>query len=118
MIGNAVSPEKTATDASCGAVDRARREIHGPVPSSRTRQCHNRPVWHTATIERRSRDTRPSAKLRELRAKLAESKSVEAAMLATVRELEETYAKLNKTKAKANGAAGTQRRELPLLERV
>jgi hypothetical protein len=56
------------------------------------------------------------AKLHELRAKLAESKSVEASMLATVRELEETYAKLNAMKARAT--TGSPRRELPLLDRV
>jgi hypothetical protein len=56
------------------------------------------------------------AKLHELRAKLAESKSVEASMLATVRELEETYAKLNAMKARTT--TGSPRRELPLLDRV
>jgi hypothetical protein len=54
--------------------------------------------------------------LRDLRAKLAESKTVEATMLATVRELEATYAKLQAAKQRV-GERPTQR-ALPLLERV
>jgi hypothetical protein len=55
-------------------------------------------------------------KLRDLRAKLAESKAVEATTLATVRELEATYAKLQAAKQRA-GERPTPR-ALPLLERV
>jgi hypothetical protein len=56
------------------------------------------------------------AKLAALRAKLAASKGLEASALETVRELEETYARLNAAKQKA--AEGPKRRALPLLERV
>lgn len=56
------------------------------------------------------------AKLTALRAKLAESKTVEETMLETVRELEGTYAKLNAVKTKA-GERPPQR-SLPLLQRV
>lgn len=56
------------------------------------------------------------AKLTALRAKLAESKTVEETMLETVRELEGTYARLNAVKTKA-GERPPQR-SLPLLQRV
>lgn len=52
------------------------------------------------------------AKLTALRAQLAASKGLEGSISDTVKELEETYAKLNSL----NGAA--KRRSLPLLERV
>jgi hypothetical protein len=53
------------------------------------------------------------AQLNELRAKLQANASLEAEKLETVRALEETYARLNATKAEA-----TPRRALPLLGRV
>lgn len=56
------------------------------------------------------------AKLSSLRTKLAESKDIEATMLATVRELEETYLKLNTAKSRAGERAAP--RSLPLLQRV
>ncbi len=56
------------------------------------------------------------AKLGALRAKLAESRGLEEVMLATVRELEGTYAKLNAVKTKT-GERGPQR-SLPLLQHV
>lgn len=56
------------------------------------------------------------AKLSSLRTKLAENKDIEATMLATVRELEETYLKLNTAKTRAGERA--PQRSLPLLQRV
>jgi hypothetical protein len=56
------------------------------------------------------------AKLAALRATLAASKGLEASALETVRELEETYARLNAAKQKAG--EGATRRALPMLERV
>jgi|LNFM01.1.fsa_nt_gb hypothetical protein len=56
--------------------------------------------------------TELEAKLASLRAQIAASKGLEGSVLETVRELEETYAKLNAVQG------SSKRRALPLLQRV